>query len=302
MLNRYPIMFCFVGEQPIANLIPIKHLNPENVILCVTNRTKEKGNLLRDIIKGENSIETIEPYNINEISKQLTDLVDDKKQKVASEYASKIVFNLTGGTKPMAFAGLLTCQKNSSPFCYLQSEGGKSILYTYRWENNEPVLSERSILPDIIELEEYVKIHVGNFVKESMNKYEKLVWDCLKGEVDEIMHNVRLTDSLEIDLILRVGNKVGIVEIKTGKNALKKRGIDQLNTAGGREYLGSYTKKFYITDREYTGNYMANKDLAEERNITVIELKNSVNTVQLHALDEDDKELLIKTVTDEMKR
>ena len=96
-MNRYSIMFCFVGEQPIANLIPIKHLNPENVILCVTDRTKEKGNLLRDIIKGKSSIETIEPYNINEISKQLTDLVDDKKQKVVSEYASKIVFNLTGG-------------------------------------------------------------------------------------------------------------------------------------------------------------------------------------------------------------
>lgn len=193
LMNRYSIMFCFVGEQPIANLIPIKHLNPENVILCVTDRTKEKGNLLRDIIKGKSSIETIEPYNINEISKQLTDLVDDKKQKVVSEYASKIVFNLTGGTKPMVFAGLLTCQKNNSPFCYLQSEGGKSILYTYQWKNNKPTLKIRAELPDIIELHEYIRVHVGSFVQESMKKYERIVWNCLKGEVDEIMHNVRLT-------------------------------------------------------------------------------------------------------------
>ena len=47
---------------------------------------------------------------------------------------------------------------------------------------------------------------------------------------------------MEIDLIFRCGNSIGIAELKTGKSATEKEGIDQLNAACAREYLGTYTK------------------------------------------------------------
>jgi hypothetical protein len=128
-----------------------------------------------------------------------------------------------------------------------------------------------------------LKIHTGSkyTYKEDTEKYEKLVYNILYGKVDEIMKNVCLAESLEVDLVFRIGNQVGIAEIKTKNKARTKVGIDHLNTAGAREYLGIYTKKFYIADREYPSN---NKELAKERNITVIELINSKNTDNLKDL------------------
>ena len=89
---------------------------------------------------------------------------------------------------------------------------------------------------------------------------------------DETACSICLSTSLEVDLVFRIDNQIGIAEVKTGRKALSKEGIDQLNTAAGREYLGTYTKKFLIIDREYEQN---NKILAKERNIHVIELKDS---------------------------
>ncbi len=298
MLSNCPMMYCFVGEQPISNLVPIKSLNPKNVVFFVTERTNGIGVALNSTIGEKGAIEKVDPYNISEIISTLTSLIANQENLFC---ISDIAFNLTGGTKPMVLAGFSICQKFKFPFCYLQSEGGKSILYTYRWENNEPKLRERKALPGIICLDEYIEIHVGKKYRKrkDTDKYEMLVHNCLQYEVDEIKRNICLTDSLEVDLILRVGNQVGIVEIKTKNKALKKEGIDQLNTAGGREYLGTYTKKFYIADREYPEN---NKALAKERNITVIELKNSKNSDQLEKLDERDKELLTSTIMNEMQR
>lgn len=297
MLNNYPLMFCFVGEQPISNLIPIKCLNPDSVVLCVTERTENIGNSLNSAIGNRGSIEKVDPYNIAEILNTLTAALK-KKNNID---VPKAAFNLTGGTKPMVFAGLLICQKYKFPFCYLQSEGGKSILYTYCWENGEPALHKHKELPATINLVEYIKIHVGDKYKfkNDAEKYEELVFNCLQDQVDEIMKNVYLTDSLEVDLIFRISNQVGIAEVKTKNKARTKDGIDHLNTAGAREYLGTYTKKFYIADREYPEN---NKALATERNITVIELKNSENTGDLRELDKEDQKLLVNTILKEMQR
>ena len=82
--------------------------------------------------------------------------------------------------------------------------------------------------------------------------------------------------SLEIYLIIRVGNQFGIAEIKTGREARRKKGINQLNTAAGRDHLGIYTKKFLFVNCYYPENNML---LAKERNIKVVELTNSTNEI-----------------------
>ncbi len=295
-MTKYPLMFCFVGEQPVSNYIPIEFLKPAEVILYVSNLTEKIGNTLINVIDVKKSINEIDPYSITEMINKLSREIKERKEIDNN----KVVFNLTGGTKPMVFAGFFICQKYNCPFCYLQSEGGKSILYTYHWQDSEPLLLNREELPVSFDLDKYIKLHVGEYhIKNKTKKYENLIYYCLKDNVDEIIKNVYLTNALEIDLIFRVGNQVGIAEIKTKKRATKKEGIDQLNTAGGREYLGTYTKKFYIADREYPEN---NKALARDRNITVIELINSENTDELLTLDERDQIFLVDTILSEMRK
>ncbi|MBE7557389.1 MAG: hypothetical protein HS126_40645 [Anaerolineales bacterium] len=97
---------------------------------------------------------------------------------------------------------------------------------------------------------------------------------------------------MDIDLVVRIGNQVGIIEAKTGGKGRKKEGIDQLNTAGGRAYLGTYTKKFLIVDSSW--EILSNlSDLAKVRDIVVIELPSYGETKQLA---DADRERLIQTI------
>lgn len=112
----------------------------------------------------------------------------------------------------------------------------------------------------------------------------------LRPHVTEITHSIKKGGALEIDLILRCGNHVGIAEVKAGKSVTYKEGIDQLNAACAREYFGTYTRKFLIVDREYPHN---NKELAKAWNINVIELTKSTNEDRVA---EDDQDTLVQSV------
>mgnify|MGYP001381101264 CR=1 FL=1 len=297
MFENIQTLHCLIGEQQISNLIPIRHINPDQIVLWYTDRTQRRCESLEKAFKAENInciAEKISPYDLRSI-------ISDIEKHIAKSSQvdlNKIMFNITGGTKFMAIGSFLVCQKYNIPFCYLQSEGGKNYLYLYTWEDNTPILKETFQISSIINLDEYIKIHVGEYKrKDEHNYYEQLIISCIKDKVDEMISNIYLEEALEVDLIFRIGNRIGIAEIKTKNKATKKEGIDQLSTAGGREYFGTYTKKFLIVDREYPEN---NKDLAVVRDIKVIELKNSPGDTEDAKIDENDKELLVNTILEEM--
>ena len=118
----------------------------------------------------------------------------------------------------MVMGSFLVCQKYNIPFCYLQSEGGKNCLYFYIWEGNTPILKEAYQISNIINLDEYIKIHVGEYKrKDERNYYEQLIINCIKDKVDEMISNIYLEEALEVDLIFCIGNQVSIAEIKNKK-------------------------------------------------------------------------------------
>lgn len=43
-----------------------------------------------------------------------------------------MIFNLTGGTKPMSLAAFLVAFQRKAPFVYFQTEGGHSLLFHYK--------------------------------------------------------------------------------------------------------------------------------------------------------------------------
>ena len=103
--------------------------------------------------------------------------------------------------------------------------------------------------------------------------FEQAVFRALQPQVDEMLAGVRpegVADQIEMDLVLRVGNQVGVAEVKLGGRAERpKQGIDQLSTAASREYLGTYTAKFLITANPLARSVL---QLAREKQVTVVTL------------------------------
>lgn len=264
------VMFCLVGEQPIANYLPIRHKKPKKVVLLYSAFTQQRAERLALLLKAygiEISDQQIEPYALGTIIKEIGKVISKEK-----DLKDDLCFNLTGGTKPMCIGAYHLCLADNIPYYYLQSEGGKSLFHVNTWQKGRWQRST-NILNSILTIDEYLKLHISHYTTRKINNpFEEIIYNSLINIFDETACSICLSTSLEVDLVFRIDNQIGIAEVKTGRKALSKEGIDQLNTAAGREYLGTYTKKFLIIDREYEQN---NKILAKERNIHVLELKES---------------------------
>ena len=275
------VMIALIGEQPIPNLLPIRYEKPDRITLVYTNRTEKGFERLKGLL-GEDIVDPLKiksPYDIFEIEQDLGSFINRNGFN-----PSHIIFNLTGGTKPMAFASYHLAEELSSPFIYLQSEGGKSLIYRYEFLEGKIRLIKKDAIPTLLTIDDYLKAYLKSYNKASKKEsFEELVYDAICDSVDECERSI-IHGSLEIDLVMRCGNQVGIAEIKSGKKALKKEGIDQLNTASEQRYLGTYTRRFLIVDREIGSE---NRALAEAHRIRVIELC-SADTGVLSPEDSDE--------------
>lgn len=287
-------MVSLVGEQPVPNLLALLHARPRVAVLVCTKRTRALAERVRSILEGRKqehciSVEEpveVDPYNMADIETRLRMFIEKATR------TPEVVFNLTGGTKPMALTAYRLAERFSCPFLYVQSEGRKSIVYRYGFTERGPELEKVDEIAQVIDIDYYLKAHLGGYTTGSFkNEFEEVVHDVLKPELDEVKHSVKpeALGGLDIDLVLRCGNHVGIAEVKTGKKALSKEGIDQLNTAAEQRFLGTYTERFLILDREYETN---NRQLADAHRITVIELPSA----QTGGLSPEDREKLIQIV------
>ncbi len=271
-------LLSLIGEQPIPNLLPVKYLTPDKVIFVYTTRTENVARRLRRVLSGDASLKNdlkTEPYFFKNILR-------DIQKKITKD--EDVLFNLTGGTKIMALAAYsLAVQRNAS-FIYLQSEGHKSILARYRFENALPVAEiEKEEISAIITIDEYLNAHLpgyeeGGFSKDGHGRindgglFEKAVYESLVRRFDEVLAGVRpkgVANQIEIDLVIRQKNQVGIAEIKLGGKGSGKRGLDQLKMAGSKDYLGSYTKQFMIVGKRLSQKI---EKLARERGVKILYL------------------------------
>ncbi len=287
------IMISLVGEQSIPNLLAVLYAQPQHAALVCTERTKGVSERLRSVLKERGiSVEDVvdvDPYDMADIESKLETVIREKNWP-----PDKIVFNLTGGTKPMAFAAYRLAEQLSGPFLYVQSEGRKSVVYRYRFLKRGPELKKAEEVPPVLDIDIYLKAHLDGYreTAEFKNEFEEMVFAILQPELDEIKNSVKPVPQLgglEIDLVLRCGNRVGIAEVKTGKKARSKEGVEQIIAAAEQRFLGTYTEKFLILDREYEPN---NLQLANAHRIRVIELPSA----QSGKLSEEDRRKLVDTV------
>lgn len=151
-----------------------------------------------------------------------------------------------------------------------------------------------------LDVDQYLKAHgFGSYrIERIRNPFEHAVQNELKPHTSEIVSCVRAValNSLEIDLVIRCGNQFGVAELKTGAEATRKAPIDQLNSATGREFLGTYTRRFLIINRNLPRE---NREPAAAYRIEVIELCDDLEAGRLSA---DDRRKLIAAVTSALGR
>lgn len=304
-MNR--VMISLIGEQPLPNLLPIRFEKPEDVVFAYTGRTdrargtKEVSSRLEMLLSKETRVYPFEvrPFDVAGTQQLLEKFILGRGWK-----PEELVFNLTGGTKAMAFAAYSLAEEWGCTFVYLQSEES-FFLHRYGFDKNRaPQPEGGDVIPGMITLEDYLQIHMGvgkaqceGLSKTEGGKFEGVIYDALQSHVDEIKAGLKYYGGkLDIDLILRCGNQVGIAEVKTGERAIRKvDGIKQLNNAGRRDFLGTYTKKFLIQDASWDARQETDySELASSSDITVIILPSYAKDAELA---EHDRERLVREVT-----
>lgn len=278
-------LVCLIGEQPIPNLLPILHLKPERALLVHTKNEGSRKAAVRlqklCAAKGmpADMLDVGDAYRIENIYRKI-------REKVMAQPADGWRFNLTGGTKLMSLAAFQLAAELRMPCVYYQTEGERSQqvskLLHYRFDADNRLVEDPpdgEILPDLLTLDDYLRAHLDGYSKKPVDKsksgwvLEKAVYEALQPRVDEIYCSVQpdgVKDQLEIDLLIRVGNQVGVIEVKTGGEGSGKHAVDQLTTAAAREYLGTYAARFLITQQAKEDRYKA---LANALRVNVIELR-----------------------------
>lgn len=259
-------LICLIGEQPIPNLLPIRHLRPHCVVLVHTPRTAPVAQNVASLLPPDCLCHHLQVDAVD-ISLAIRQLYQAITSLALTE---PITVNLTGGTKPMSLAAYTVARERRATVVYLETRPGVASLSRFGWDGDAIVLMATETLRGPLSIHEYLAAHgQGGYRVDHINQpFERAVTDALRQLTDEILANVRI-EQLEMDAVLRRGTSFAVAEIKSGNEARKKAGIDQLNTATQREFLGMYTGRLLILDQRMPSH---NRQLAIAHGVQVVEL------------------------------
>jgi Family of unknown function (DUF6293) len=245
-------LISLIGEQPLPNLLPVRHYGAASVCLVHTNdvkRSKTPAEHLKLVLEtSECNVQLLEvdAYNITEIQKTL--------ERYVQTQTKDCMFNITGGTKPMSIAAHAVASEQQMAYFYLKTEPYNSQIYHYSWKDKTLQLETQDLKASIT-LTEFLTLWFGAKGKGWRMKphaignkgypFEKSVSDTITPHFDEVMHSVLINnDQLEIDLLVRHGQQFLIMELKDSKNKNYNEAVRQLHTAG--MMLGLFTQKIYV--------------------------------------------------------
>jgi len=281
-----------LGPQPILNLLSIRYLQPEEILFVGTPETHDVSRHLQNLVQDQAKIHLTEVHDPHDplavhasVAKKLGKLGWTEKD---------IIFDLSDGSKMEAFGIAQLAKESGSPVVDVELIRGRYHIRRYVYQYGHLVLQSDEALPELIDIGDYLRAHlpgyeVGGAATDKQGhvdvggRFEETIYQALNPDVDELLAGVRpagVSNQIEIDLVVRRGNRVGFVEAKTG---VKKAGIDQLDTAGNAHYMGDHVLKFLVT-----GRYLprAHKMLAIAEEIRVIELPGYRERSRLPAQEE----------------
>jgi hypothetical protein len=288
-----------VGQQPLTTLLSVRYLDPPEVLFVGTREWNNASRHLQTLCGKERQVRLTEirdAYHPGRIYQQMK-----KKLRKLGWSPENTIYDLSGGNRPMAFAIYLLAMEDRSDLVDVEFVRRRHRLRLYRLDGELYALEEDVELPDLITIADYINAHAPGFEVDGFSRdkrgrvdsggrFESTIYNTLEPHVDEIMAGVRpgsAAKQIEIDLVVRCSNNIGLIEAKTGVN---KAGIDQLDTAGNPSYLGRYATKFLVTGRLLP---RAHKSLALAQEIHVVELPGY--TVH-HGIPEQEERRLVQTV------
>ncbi len=267
-----------LGSKPILNLMAIRELEPEEVLFVGSKDTHAIGEHLQSLVRGQSKVyqsELFDPYDAPYIIKAI-----NKKLHKLGWQPDETIFDLSGGNKILFYAATELAKAHESPAIDIERIGHRYRIRQWAFQGHHLIRTRDEFLSDMITIADYLRCYLPGFREDGFSRdaggrvdiggrFERTVYETLVEHVDEVMAGVRpegVSEQIEIDLVVRHGNNVGIIEAKTG---VRKAGIDQLDTAGNPHYLGDFLVKLLVT-----GRFMprAHKSLATAQEIRVIEL------------------------------
>ncbi|MEJ5201156.1 MAG: hypothetical protein WHV66_02885, partial [Anaerolineales bacterium] len=195
------LLLSLVGEQPIPILLVHRALKPERHLLVCTDKTEAVARQLHALLPHSELRPIPNAYQLAEIARRFQ-----------QESTPDTVFNLTGGTKPMAWAGYEIALRQRADFVYLQSEGKKSTLYRFRFQDGR-LFQQSEQLPRLITLEDYLQAHGLDALPSNplVNPQEVAVYHFLTEHCDQCLHNLKYP-AFEIDFFIQRGNQTAVIE------------------------------------------------------------------------------------------
>ena len=266
-------MVVLAGEQAAPNLLPARYFKPQHIYILHTDFAKSRSmaaNLALRLKDMNPQLISIEDYDIDKSRRQILNLIKD---------LPSVMVNITGGTKPMSIAALEAALQANAQAFYVRSQGAQTEIDLYDFDPAGIPFVERSLpLDGAISIEDYLVAYFGDtnqftgFGTGPGELFERALHDALLPIVDEIKVGWKhKSGAVDVDLIIRCKNQIGLIEAKTGKKALTTDGIKQLAVAGGQRFFGTYVKRFLIVDQEWSEKDN-NRNLAEAIGIMPVEL------------------------------
>jgi hypothetical protein len=288
-----------LGKRPIVNLMAVRALQPDEILFVGTKDTHAIAQNLQSLVGNHakvHQIELFDPYDALYMIKAVR-----KKLGKLGWLPKETCYDLSGGSKLMFYAATELAKANESPAVDIERVGHRYRIRQFELRNHHVAMTRDEFLPALISIADYLNCYLPGFREDGFSRddrgridiggrFEQTVYNALAENVDELKAGVRpdgVADQIEIDLVVRQGNNVAIIEAKTG---VKKAGIDQLDTAGNPHYLGDFLAKLLVT-----GRYLprAHKALATAQEIRVIELPGYSDRSGLPA---NEKQILIQAV------
>ena len=97
------------------------------------------------------------PYDISTITMTL----EKNLTSITTLAPQTLVFNLTGGTKPMLLAAYQIAERLNAPVMYLQSERGRSTIDYYNWQDHQLCYQRQEQLTQHLSLNDILHLHLG---------------------------------------------------------------------------------------------------------------------------------------------
>lgn len=255
------MLLSLIGEQPIPALLADRALQPARHLLAHSDRTETVAKRLKAMLPHADLLLLADAYNLEAI-----------RSAFERVYQPEMTFNLTGGTKPMAWAGYEVARTHGTQIAYLESEKKQSRLYRLRFGTGS-VTQTGDLLPRLITLEDYLRAHGLQPMTPNplSNAQETALYVFLRERVDDVRHNLQYP-AFEIDFLIQRSNQVAVIEAKSGLSRYRRMrdGLDQLTTITGREYLGTYTGRIWVV-AQMPGQQL--QELAKAYGIQIVPVK-----------------------------